>query len=44
MEVSYDRAVDAIKEAEDEVKSYATRIKKLGGKFDLADGDIRYRK
>lgn len=44
MEVTYDRAVDAIKEAEAEVKSYASRIKKLGGRFDLASGDIRYRK
>lgn len=44
MEVAYDRTVDAIKEAEEEVKSYASRIKKLGGRFDLASGDIRYRK
>lgn len=44
LEVTYDRAVDAIKEAEEEVKSYASRIKKLGGRFDLASGDIRYRK
>lgn len=32
MDIQYDRAVNAIKNADEEVKNYAARIKKLGGK------------
>lgn len=44
MDIQYDRAVNAIKNADEEVKNYASRIKKLGGKFDMAAGNIRYGK